>query len=110
MCFTDPSPGFLSTDTVDILCRVIFHPVLCRMFNIILGLYPPNARSICPVVAVRDVLTLPLVPWEARSPLAEKHCLIAVVLPLLLLEADPAVTARKPVQPGHVGRPSRRNV
>jgi len=38
------------------------------MFNSILGLYPPDARSICPVVAVRDVLMLPLVPWEARSP------------------------------------------
>lgn len=35
-----------------------------RMFNSILGLYPPDARSICSVMAVRDVLTLPLVPWE----------------------------------------------
>lgn len=42
--------------------------------------------------------------------LAENHCLIPVVLPLVLLQAEPAVTAHKPAWPRHVGRPSIRNM
>lgn len=108
MCFMDPSPGFLSPGSIDVLCWVVLYPLQWSMFNIILGLCPLDASSICPVVAVKDFFFF--VPWEGESPLAENQCLIRVVPPLLMLQIEPIVAAWKPAWPRPLGRPSRWNV